>query len=49
VTKKVVGVFVRFHCPSLENYLKKVIKVKDHIHRGDEDIYEANFCMEYSD
>nr|WP_314837930.1 anthranilate synthase component I family protein [uncultured Flavobacterium sp.] len=30
---------------SRENYLKKVIKVKDHIHRGD--IYEANFCMEF--
>ncbi len=30
---------------SKENYLKKVSKILDHIHRGD--IYEANFCMEF--
>jgi para-aminobenzoate synthetase component 1 len=30
---------------SKEDYLKKVLKILAHIHRGD--IYEANFCMEY--
>ncbi|AWA30455.1 aminodeoxychorismate synthase component I [Flavobacterium magnum] len=30
---------------SRENYLEKVGKMLDHIHRGD--IYEANFCMEF--
>ncbi len=30
---------------SKENYISKVSKVLDHIHRGD--IYEANFCMEF--
>jgi len=30
---------------SKENYLSKVNKMLDHIHRGD--IYEANFCMEF--
>jgi len=30
---------------SKENYLSKVEKMLDHIHRGD--IYEANFCMEF--
>jgi para-aminobenzoate synthetase component I len=30
---------------SKENYLDKVSKVLEHIHRGD--IYEANFCMEF--
>lgn len=30
---------------SKANYLDKVSKVLDHIHRGD--IYEANFCMEF--
>ena len=30
---------------SKENYLKKVSKILEHIHRGD--IYEANFCMEF--
>ena len=30
---------------SKENYLEKVTKVLEHIHRGD--IYEANFCMEF--
>ena len=30
---------------SKENYLEKVSKVLEHIHRGD--IYEANFCMEF--
>lgn len=28
-----------------ENYLEKVSKILEHIHRGD--IYEANFCMEF--
>lgn len=28
-----------------ENYLSKVAKMLEHIHRGD--IYEANFCMEF--
>ncbi|HAT75671.1 MAG TPA: aminodeoxychorismate synthase component I, partial [Flavobacterium sp.] len=30
---------------SKENYLEKVSKILEHIHRGD--IYEANFCMEF--
>lgn len=30
---------------SKENYIQKVTKILDHIHRGD--IYEANFCMEF--
>ena len=30
---------------SKENYLKKVSRILEHIHRGD--IYEANFCMEF--
>ena len=30
---------------SKENYIVKVSKILDHIHRGD--IYEANFCMEF--
>ena len=30
---------------SNENYLEKVSKILEHIHRGD--IYEANFCMEF--
>ncbi len=30
---------------SKENYLSKVFKILEHIHRGD--IYEANFCMEF--
>jgi para-aminobenzoate synthetase component 1 len=30
---------------SRENYLDKVSKILEHIHRGD--IYEANFCMEF--
>ncbi|MBY0486999.1 MAG: anthranilate synthase component I family protein [Flavobacteriaceae bacterium] len=30
---------------SKENYISKVSKVLEHIHRGD--IYEANFCMEF--
>lgn len=30
---------------SKANYLKKVSKILEHIHRGD--IYEANFCMEF--
>ena len=30
---------------SKENYLSKVAKMLDYIHRGD--IYEANFCMEF--
>ncbi len=30
---------------SKENYLEKVSKMLEHIHRGD--IYEANFCMEF--
>ena len=30
---------------SKENYLSKVTKMLEHIHRGD--IYEANFCMEF--
>jgi para-aminobenzoate synthetase component 1 len=30
---------------SKENYIKKVEKTLEHIHRGD--IYEANFCMEF--
>ena len=30
---------------SKANYLKKVEKMLNHIHRGD--IYEANFCMEF--
>lgn len=30
---------------SKEDYLKKVSKMLNHIHRGD--IYEANFCMEF--
>ncbi len=30
---------------SKENYLSKVTKILEHIHRGD--IYEANFCMEF--
>lgn len=30
---------------SKENYLSKVEKILEHIHRGD--IYEANFCMEF--
>ena len=30
---------------SKENYLKKISKILEHIHRGD--IYEANFCMEF--
>jgi para-aminobenzoate synthetase component 1 len=30
---------------SEENYLEKVSKILEHIHRGD--IYEANFCMEF--
>lgn len=30
---------------SRENYLSKVSKMLEHIHRGD--IYEANFCMEF--
>ncbi len=30
---------------SKENYIQKVSKVLEHIHRGD--IYEANFCMEF--
>ena len=30
---------------SKENYLSKVNKMLEHIHRGD--IYEANFCMEF--
>lgn len=30
---------------SKENYLHKVNKILEHIHRGD--IYEANFCMEF--
>ena len=30
---------------SKDNYLEKVSKMLEHIHRGD--IYEANFCMEY--
>jgi len=30
---------------SKDNYLKKVSKILEHIHRGD--IYEANFCMEF--
>ena len=30
---------------SEENYLSKVSKMLEHIHRGD--IYEANFCMEF--
>ncbi|WP_298119523.1 anthranilate synthase component I family protein [Flavobacterium sp.] len=30
---------------SKENYLSKVEKMLEHIHRGD--IYEANFCMEF--
>ena len=30
---------------SRENYLEKVSKILEHIHRGD--IYEANFCMEF--
>ncbi len=30
---------------SKENYIKKVSKILEHIHRGD--IYEANFCMEF--
>lgn len=30
---------------SKENYLSKVSKMLEHIHRGD--IYEANFCMEF--
>ncbi len=30
---------------SKENYLEKVSKVLEHIHRGD--IYEANFCIEF--
>ncbi|MBP6587675.1 MAG: anthranilate synthase component I family protein [Flavobacterium sp.] len=33
------------HRISKENYLEKVSKVLEHIHRGD--IYEANFCMEF--
>jgi para-aminobenzoate synthetase component 1 len=30
---------------SKDNYLEKVSKILEHIHRGD--IYEANFCMEF--
>ena len=30
---------------SKENYISKISKILDHIHRGD--IYEANFCMEF--
>lgn len=30
---------------SKENYLTKIDKILEHIHRGD--IYEANFCMEF--
>lgn len=30
---------------SKENYLEKIDKMLEHIHRGD--IYEANFCMEF--
>lgn len=30
---------------SKENYISKVTKMLEHIHRGD--IYEANFCMEF--
>ena len=30
---------------SKENYLEKVSKILEHIHRGD--IYEANFCLEF--
>ena len=30
---------------SKEDYLEKVTKILEHIHRGD--IYEANFCMEF--
>ncbi len=30
---------------SKENYITKVSKILEHIHRGD--IYEANFCMEF--
>jgi para-aminobenzoate synthetase component I len=30
---------------SKENYISKVSKILEHIHRGD--IYEANFCMEF--
>jgi len=30
---------------SKENYISKVSKMREHIHRGD--IYEANFCMEF--
>jgi len=30
---------------SKENYLSKVSKMLEHIHRGD--VYEANFCMEF--
>ena len=33
------------HRISKENYLSKVSKMLEHIHRGD--IYEANFCMEF--
>ncbi|NDP28271.1 MAG: anthranilate synthase component I family protein [Flavobacterium sp.] len=30
---------------SKENYLEKISKILEHIHRGD--VYEANFCMEF--
>jgi len=30
---------------SKENYIKKVSKMQEYIHRGD--MYEANFCMEF--
>ena len=33
------------HRISKENYISKVTKMLEHIHRGD--IYEANFCMEF--
>ncbi|WP_284652601.1 anthranilate synthase component I family protein [Flavobacterium terrisoli] len=33
------------HRISKENYIAKVSKMLEHIHRGD--IYEANFCMEF--
>ncbi|TXI64275.1 MAG: anthranilate synthase component I family protein [Flavobacterium sp.] len=52
--EEILSLTSNFHLPtsitieqriSKENYLSKVSKMLEHIHRGD--IYEANFCMEF--
>jgi para-aminobenzoate synthetase component 1 len=52
--EEIISLTSNFHLPtsitieqriSKENYLSKVSKMLEHIHRGD--IYEANFCMEF--